>query len=316
MTVTEVTVAEGPRKLRGPSPDTSSLESRLTPYWFLAPGYLLFAVFMIYPLVKALQISFYDWNIVPGADSTFVGFGNYRRAFADPIAWVSMRNTLLYTVLTVPAQMALAMGAALLLNTITRAHAFFRTLYYLPVITSWVIVSLLFRYLFQFPNGFINYLLVDVTGLVATPVAWLQHPETAALPILALGVWKGIGWSMLIYLAALKTIPQELYEVAAIDGAGSWRRFRAVTLPMIRPTVVFTLVMLVIGGFNVFISVFLITGGGPRQQTEVILSYMYHQAFDFLNLGYGAALSFVLAAVIFVISFVQIRYLRERREAL
>jgi multiple sugar transport system permease protein len=135
------------------------------------------------------------------------------------------------------------------------------------------------------------------------------------IPIWGLGIWKGVGWAMVIFLAALQTIPQELYEAAAIDGASSWRRLISITLPLMRPTLVFTLVMLMIGGFNVFTSVYLITNGGPLQRTEVILSYMYHQAFDFLEFGYGAALCFVLAVVIVTISFLQIRFLR-RPEAM
>jgi multiple sugar transport system permease protein len=134
------------------------------------------------------------------------------------------------------------------------------------------------------------------------------------IPIWGLGIWKGVGWAMVIFLAALQTIPKELYEAAAIDGASSWRRLISITLPLMRPTLVFTLVMLMIGGFNVFISVYLITNGGPLQRTEVILSYMYHQAFDFLEFGYGAALCFVLAVVIVTISFLQIRFLRRPEE--
>lgn len=134
------------------------------------------------------------------------------------------------------------------------------------------------------------------------------------IPIWCLGIWKGIGWAMVIFLAALQTIPQELYEVAAIDGANAWRRFISITLPLMRPTLVFTTVMLMIGGLNVFISVYLITNGGPLQRTEVLLSYMYHQAFDFLDFGYGAALSFMLAVIIITASFLQIRFLRRPEE--
>lgn len=281
-----------------------------TAYLFMLPGLLFFATFMIYPLLKALQISLYQWSIMPGRPSLFVGLSNYTRAFQDPIFWVALRNTVLYTLVTVPGQMILAMLVALLLNHITVGRVFFRTIYYLPVLTSWVIVSLLFTYLFQSPGGLINYLLTDVLHLIAEPIAWLRNPATAMVPILCLGIWKGIGWSMVIFLAALQSIPGELYEAAAIDGASRWQRFWSLTLPLMRPTVVFVLVMLVIGGFNVFISVYLITGGGPMKQTEVVLSYMYHQAFDFLEFGYGAALSYILAAIILVLSFLQIRFLR------
>ncbi len=281
-----------------------------TAYLFMLPGLLFFATFMIYPLIKAFQISLYHWSIMPGRPSEFVALANYMRAFEDPTFWVALRNTVLYTVVTVPGQMILAILVALLLNHVRCGRVFFRTVYYLPVITSWVIVSLLFKHLFQSPGGLINYLLSDVLHLIATPIPWLRNASTAMVPIMGLGIWKGIGWSMVIFLAALQTIPVELYEAAAIDGASRWQSFWRLTLPLIRPTVVFVLVMLVIGGFNVFISVYLITAGGPMKQTEVILSYMYHQAFDFLDFGYGAALSYMLAALILVLSFLQIRFLR------
>jgi multiple sugar transport system permease protein len=283
-------------------------------FLFILPGLLLFLVFNLYPLIKSFQISFYEWSIMPGRASTFVGLDNYLRAFQDPIARLSFRNTLLYTLITVPGQMTLAMLAALLLNQLGRGRGVYRLLYYLPVITSWVIVALLFRYMFQSPNGFINYLLVDVLQVVEKPIGWLQSAKTANIPIWVLGTWKGIGWSMVIFLAGLTTIPNDLYEAAAIDGAGSWHRFWHITLPLLRPTVVFTLVVLLIGGLNVFLPVVLVTNGGPLQQTEVILSYMYHQAFDFLDFGYGSAMSFMMAVFIIVLSFIQIRFFRQPEE--
>lgn len=282
----------------------------LTAYVFILPGLLLYVIFNIYPVSKAFQMSFYEWHILPGRANEFVGLANYARAVNDPVARLALRNTILYALVTVPGQMILALFVALLLNSIRRLRTFFRTLYYLPVITSWVIVSLLFRYLFQSPKGLVNHMLVNVLHLVSEPVAWLREASTAMIPIWSLGIWKGIGWSMVIFLAALQTIPQELYDLAAIDGASAWRKLVSITLPLMRPTLVFVLVMLMIGGFNVFISVFLITNGGPLQRTEVILSYMYHQAFDFLDFGYGAALSFILAIIIVSLSFLQIRFLR------
>ena len=287
----------------------------LTAYLFVLPGLLLYLIFIIYPMAKALQMSFYKWSIVPGNPSKLVGLANYAHALQDPVVKLSLRNTIVYTLITVPGHMILALAVALLLNNISRGKIFFRTLYYLPVVTSWVIVSLLFKYIFQSPKGVLNHLLVNVFHLIQEPIPWLRNASTAMIPIWGLGIWKGVGWAMVIFLAALQTIPKELYEAAAIDGASSWRRLISITLPLMRPTLVFTLVMLMIGGFNVFISVYLITNGGPLQRTEVILSYMYHQAFDFLEFGYGAALCFVLAVVIVTISFLQIRFLR-RPEAM
>ncbi len=255
-------------------------------------------------------MSFYDWQIMPGRVSEFTGLDNYLRAFEDPVFGRAFVNTIVYTAVTVPGQMALAMAAAVLLHSLPRGKVFFRAIYYLPVVTSWVIVSLLFRYLFQSPEGLVNYFLVDVFHLFGDPVPWLRQASTALIPILALGIWKGIGWSMVIYLAALAGIPKEYEEAAAIDGANGWQSFWRVTFPLIRPTIVFTLVMLLIGGFNVFLSVYLITGGGPNQRTEVMLSYAYHQAFDFLDFGYGAALSYLMGGLIVLLSFIQIKFFR------
>jgi len=286
----------------------------ITAYLFIIPGLILYIVFLIYPILKAFQISFYEWSIMPGELNKFVGLANYVRAYSDPIVGLSLRNTIIYTIVTVPGQMILALLIALLLNNITKGKIFFRTVYYIPVVTSWVVVSLLFKYLFQSPKGIINYMLVNVLHVIQKPVPWLQVASTAFIPVLALGIWKGIGWTMVIFLAALQTIPPELYEVAEIDGANGWQKLIKITLPLIRPTLVFTLVMLMIGGFNVFLSVVLITDGGPLRKTEVILSYMYHQAFDYLDFGYGAALSFILALIIVTISFLQIRFLRKPKE--
>jgi multiple sugar transport system permease protein len=288
-----------------------SLKSQrlLIPYLFLLPGLIFFIIFQLYPLFQGIQMSFFNWSIMPTKPSTFIGLANYLRAFNDPIFGTAVQNTVSYTLVTVPAQMILAMAAAVLLNNIRRGKALFRAIYYLPVITSWLIVSFLMRYFFQ-TEGLVNYYLVDVFHLAPEPVAWLNQAATAFVAIDILGIWKGIGWSMVIYLAALQGIPKELVEAAAIDGANRWRSFFSITLPLMRPTIVFTLVMLLIGGFNVFLSVYFITGGGPMRQTEVMLSYSFHQAFDFLEFGYGAALATIIAIVLVVASYLQLRYLR------
>jgi multiple sugar transport system permease protein len=291
------------------------LRRRLTPYLFLAPGYLVFATFMLYPLAKAIQISFYHWQLAPGRESQFIGLSNYAAVLHDPISWIALRNTIIYAVGTVPAQIALGLLVASLLDSITRLRVFFRTLYYLPVITSWVVVSILFKHLFSSDAGFANYVLHDVLHVLPGYVGWLQDVPSALFVIALLGVWKGTGWSMLIFLAALQSIPKETREAAEVDGAGPIRAYTRVVLPMLRPVVLFVMVLLVIGSFNVFISVYLMTGGGPIHQTEVLLSYMYHQAFDFLDFGFGAALSNLLAILIIGLSLLQIRFLRREVEA-
>lgn len=289
-------------------------QKRMLPFLFMLPGLIFFFVFQLFPLIKGLQISFYDWQLLPGRVSEFIGFDNYVRAFQDQVFWRAFKNTVVYAVITVPGQMILAMLAALLLTSLPKGRGIFRAIYYIPVITSWLIVSLLIRYFFQSPQGLVNYFLVEVFHVVEKPIAWLRQANTAFIPILVLGIWKGIGWNMVIYIAALLGIPSELLEAASIDGANGWQKFWYITVPLISPTLVFTLVMLLIGGFNVFISVYLITGGGPMQQTEVMLSYAYHQAFDFLDFGYGAALSYIMAALIVFLSVLQIKFLRKPQE--
>jgi multiple sugar transport system permease protein len=283
---------------------------RITPYLFLAPGFLVFATFMLYPLAKAVQISFYHWQLMPGRTSEFVGLSNYAAVLHDPISWVALRNTVLYAIGTVPTQILLGLFVAILLDSIWRLRVFFRTLYYIPVITSWVVVSILFKYIFSSDAGLANYVLHDALHILPRYVAWLQDVPTALFVIGLLGVWKGVGWSMLIFLAALQSIPKELREAAASDGAGPIRTYTRVIIPMIAPVILFVMVLLVIGSFNVFISVYLMTGGGPIHQTEVLLSYMYHQAFDYLDFGFGAAISNLLAVLIIGLSVLQIRFLR------
>jgi multiple sugar transport system permease protein len=278
---------------------------------FILPGLLLYLIFVIYPILKTFQMSLYEWNIMPGQPSKWVGIDNYARAFKDPVVRISLRNTFMYVLVTVPGQMILALIAALLMRSITRGRTFFRTIYYLPVISSLVVVSLLFNYLFQSPKGIINHILVNVLHLIAKPIPWFSGASTAFIPIEALGIWKGVGWGMVIFLAALQSIPRELYEAASIDGANAWQRLIKITLPLIRPTIVFMSVMLMIGGFNVFTPVLLITRGGPVNQTQVMLMYMFQQAFDFLDFGYGAAIAFILAAMIIMLSFIQIRFFRK-----
>ena len=167
----------------------------LVAYAFLLPGLLFLVVWIIYPMMKALQISAYDWNIMPGQVSEFVGLDNYARALHDGLFWLSFKNTILYAGVTVSGQLLLGLGVALMLDQIPKGRVVFRTVYYLPVVTSWVVVSLLFKYLFNAsPAGLINYLLVDILHVLSAYIPWLNEPETAFVAIYCLGIWKGVGW--------------------------------------------------------------------------------------------------------------------------
>jgi len=279
---------------------------------FILPATAIFLTWTIYPLADALVMSFYHWNLL--TPSVFVGLNNYQRALSDPIFWQALRNGVMYTVISVPGQMVLGLAAALLLDQQIRFRAFFRTLYYLPVITSWVVVSLTFLYLYNGQVGPINYLLHDVLHIIPSYIFFLGDPNTALPSIATVNIWKGIGWTAVIYLAGLQSIPQEVYEAAMVDGAGRWQRFMKITIPLLRPTVLFLVVMLVIGSFNTFIQVYIMTNGGPLHSTETVLTYMYRNAFSSLDLGYGAAISYLFTLMLFVITMTEIRLLRRRYE--
>ena len=278
---------------------------RLPGYLFLLPGFAVLLLVMVYPMVKAAIISFQHWTVSPRVPDTFIGLANYERALRDPIFWRAMANAFVYLVATVPAQMVLGLLCAVALNASFRGRTAFRVMIYIPVISSWVVVSFLFRYLFQTDNGLVNYLLTDATGLVHQHIDWFDSRWAALAVVSLLGIWKGVGWSMLIFLAALQAVPRELYEAAEMDGAGAARQFWFVTIPSIRRTTTFVAILLTIGAFNVFISVQLITGGGPANLTQVPLTYLYGKAFSSLDFGYGSAMAFLLTIVMFLLSLIQ-----------
>lgn len=257
-------------------------------------------------------MSLYEWNINPNIPNEFIGFGNYIELFQDPKFYVALKNTIFYTLITVPGQMIFGFLVALLLNRKMKGQTLFRLLYYLPVITSWVIVSILFQYLFAARGGLVNFLLKDLLHIIQKDIAWLSNPNTAMIPIYTLGIWKGIGWSMLIFLAGLQGIPKQLYEAASLDGANSWQTTTKITLPLMVPTIMFELVMLTIGGFNVFLSVYVMTGGGPMGSTEVLSSYMFKEAFDYFHFGYGSAISVIFFIIVFAIAQIQRKLLAKR----
>jgi len=282
------------------------------PYLFLLPGLALYVLWMVYPLGYELYISFFDWKIMPGQHSEFIGLENYKEALHDKYFWMALKNTVRYAAVTVVGQMIIGLGLAVLVHRVFIGNRIFRAIYYIPVVTSWVVVSFLFQFLFSsHPGGFVNYILVSVLGVLDKPVMWMSETQTAWIIIYVLGIWKGVGWTMVIFLAALQGVPVELYESAAIDGAGEWQQFKNVTIPLIRRTTLFIMVALMIGGFQAFVSIYLITGGGPLHRTEVVLSYMYDRAFDRLRFGYGASLSYILAAIVVFVSFLQMRLFRE-----
>lgn len=274
----------------------------------------MFAVFTIYPIIKLLYMSFLEWDRSNMFEHGFAGLSNYAAVLSDKTFWTAFTNTIVYTVVTVPSQMALGLLAAVLINSIPRFRVTFRVIYYLPVITSWVIVSLVFRYIFN-TEGMLNYLLTNVLHLTESNIRWLDTRWGGMTVAMLLGIWKGVGWNLVVFLAALQSVPQELYESAEMDGCGAFTKFFYITLPSIKPTILFALVMLTIGGFNVFTSIKMITDGKPMHETEVILTWMYSKAFNSGEFGYAAALSFIVAVTLIFLAILQFKAMRNRDAA-
>ncbi len=280
---------------------------------FLLPGLVLFALFFLGPMLYSLRISFFEWKIVHPDQSVFVGFRNYQRALSDAIFQRALLNTLAYTVITVFIKMVLGLGVALLLNQRFPGRTFFRVAYYLPVITSWVIVSLLFEYMFNGQAGLVNYILKDILRLIPKDVLWFADPILTLVPIILLDIWKGIGWAAIIFLAGLQTIPAELYEAARVDGADSVTQLRYITWPLLGPTTVFLVVVLVIGGLNAYVPFQLMTNGGdPMDLTHSVLTLMYEATFGRIDFGYGAAISYLLTVFVFIVSLIELRLMRQQ----
>ena len=219
--------------------------------------------------------------------------------------FLAMRNNFLYAVVTTPFIILFGLIFAVMVNSLRRGGVFFRTCFYLPVITSWVIVGNVFAYMFNAGQaGLMNYLLKDVLGLIPAYVPWLQRTWTANLVIWLLGIWKNIGWSMIIYLAGLQGIPNDLYEASSIEGASKLQQFWKITFPLLKSTTFYVLVNMVIGAFNVFIQVYMLTGGNPRGTTSVLQYLLYDKAFNLFEFGQGAAIGMITAILILVTTVV------------
>ncbi len=278
---------------------------------FLIPGFVLFFVFFLGPLLYSFRISFFNWNFAHPDRSTFVGLKNYINQLTSPVFQRAVLNTTVYTIITVAVKMVLGFFVAVLLNQKINGRAGFRVAYYLPVITSWVIVSLLFTYMFSGMGGLVNYILKDVLHVINKNIMWLADPVLALVPVILVDIWKGVGWTVVIFLAGLQSIPAELLEAAAVDGAGRWQRLVSIILPMMRGTLVFLLVVLILGGLNAYVPFQLITHGNPLDLTHSILTLMYRATFTRMDFGGGAAISYLLTLFVFVLSFIQLKLLRK-----
>jgi ABC-type sugar transport system permease subunit len=295
-----------------PGVTTSAWRSaRLSPYLWVLPAVALFAVFRLYPLAFGLFLSLNEWDGIQ--PMVFRGLANYRQAlFEDAMFWLALWHNVVFAVGTVVGKNVIAVVLAVLLNADFRGRTFFRTTLFMPVVMSFVVVGLLWGWIFNFQFGLLNNLLVSA-GLENWRTDWLGDPKLALFSLIGVDVWKWYGFHMVIYLAGLQAIPAVLYEAAIIDGASSWQQFWRLTLPLLRPIVVVNVTLALMGAFNVFDLIYVMTQGGPANATNVVMIYAYLQGFKFYLMGYASAISYVLMMVVIVLSALQIRLLRGER---
>ena len=279
---------------------------------FAAPFVILFGIFLALPILAALAMSFTSFglrDLENPIGTSVVGVQNYVDLFADPKFWKSLGNTIYFVIVGVPATLALGLVIANALSRgITRFRTAFRVGYYLPVITSIVAIAVVWRFLLNPDVGLINMLFQNL-GLNGPN--WLANPTLAMPSIIAMAVWRNLGFAMVVFVAGMQAIPSVLYEAASIDGAGRWQSFRFVTLPMLRPTILFMLVVTTIGYLQLFEEPFVMTDGGPLDATLSVTMYMYQQGFEFFHQGYASAIAYVLFVIVAIVAFLQFRFLRE-----
>lgn len=269
---------------------------------FLLPSLVHLGLFVLTPIVVAAYLSFHRWDIVV-QDKPFVGLANFGEILDDESFWNALRNTLIYS-LNVPIGMIVSLSVALMLHKRLHWLGFLRTLYFLPSVTSFVAIALVWMWIYQPSFGAANYFLSFV-GL--PPLQWLNATGTAMVSVIIFSIWLGLGYQMVIFLAGLQSIPEELYEAARIDGATRWQNFRRITLPLLKPTTFFILVTSLIGSFQVFTSVYVMTAGGPVRSTDVIVYHIYQAAWEQLRMGYASAISWVLFVIIMIATWVQFK---------
>ncbi len=281
-------------------------------YFFLAPALVTIFIFFLVPVLAAFLISFTDFDIYSLGNfqyARFVGLRNYIQIFNDPLFWTSLKNTFYFVCVGGPLSIAVSLGAAMLVNSkLVKFSGFFRLVYFIPVVTSLVAVSIVWRFIYHPHFGMLNYFLrlIGIGG-----VDWLGDPHWAMPAIILMAVWKNFGYNMIIFIAGLQNIPEDLYEAASIEGASGWHQFKSITLPMLAPTTLFVAIITIIGYFQLFAEPYIMTQGGPLNSTLSIVLYMYQEGFRWWNMGYSAALAFILFFIILVVSLIQLKIKRE-----
>ena len=284
-------------------PKASTDQTDRVGYLMVLPYILHIAVFLGYPLAFAFVLIFHRWNIY--TPMKWVGLGNIRLLLTDPLIWRALFNTLYFLLIHIPLQLVIALGLAQLLNQKIRGRTFFRASYFMPVVVSGVVVTILWQQMYASETGLIN-LLLHRLGLPA--IGWLTDRRYAMPAIAIMATWKNVGLYVVLFLVGLQAIPTDLYEAAELDGASAWHQFRLITLPMLNPTIMLVLLLSTIGGFSLFIEPYVMTGGGPANSTLSGILYLYKQAFFFSKMGYATTIGFFWAIIIFIVVLLQRRF--------
>jgi len=280
--------------------------NKLLPYLLVSPYIIHLLVFVAFPVVFSIYLTFNKWNIISPME--FIGLGNFMRVFQDGLFFVAIYNTLKFLIVHIPLQIIVALLLAEILNQQIKFRPFFRAAFFLPVVVSGVVVSMLWQQLYGFDTGILNRLLTTI-GL--GKVGWLVDPDVAMVSIAIMATWKNVGLYVILFLVGLQTVPPQYYEAADLEGANHWQKFWYITLPMINPTIFMVVILSTIGGFSLFIEPYIMTGGGPLNSTLSAVLYIYKQAFTNYHMGYSATLGFFFAFIILAVVVIQKRFIEK-----
>ncbi|AJY77475.1 hypothetical protein VN24_03645 [Paenibacillus beijingensis] len=292
------TIAAGKRKA-----DRSLRKEQLTALWFVLPAVLLLLVFVFYPMVQAFIISFQNYSLV-SATKSFVGLDNYLGLLKDQSFLSSLKNSFFFAIVVIPIQTSIALGMAMLIQKPGRSSGLFRTLLFIPVVVSTAVAAVVFKLIYNKEFGILN----NVLKSLHLPLTnFLSNPETAMYGVITLGIWKAAGFFMIIFLAGLNNIPNDLYEASRVDGASKIQQFFKITLPLLNRTMAFVVIITTIDAIKLSGLVFVLTNGGPNGSTETVVFYIYKLAFQQMQMGYATAAAFILFGIVLVISLIQMR---------
>lgn len=282
------------------------MKKKILPYLFVLPYIIHFILFIGFPIGFSIYLTFHDWNII--APMEYIGLANYKRLFQDQLFWKSLKNTFIFLLIHIPLQIIVALFLAELLNQKIKLKGFFRAAYFMPVIVSGVVITILWQQLYGFESGLLNRLLIKI-GL--NKIGWLTDPNWAMPSIAIMATWKNVGLYVVLFLVGLQTVPQQYYEAADLEGANHLQKFFKITLPMINPTIFMVVVLSTIGGFSLFIEPYVMTGGGPLNSTLSAVLYIYKQGFFYYHMGYAATLGFFFALLILLVVFIQKKFVEK-----